>query len=49
MAVATSQTDLLRADPAVVRQWARINGYQVGERGRLPGDVVDAYNATLIR
>lgn len=32
-----------RADPAVVRQWARDNGYAVGTRGRLHQDLYDAY------
>lgn len=31
------------ADPAVVRQWARDNGYAVGTRGRLHQDLFDAY------
>lgn len=28
-----------------VRDWARENGYAVGERGRLPGEVLAAYEA----
>lgn len=32
-----------RADPAVVRQWARENGYAVGTRGRLHQALYDAY------
>lgn len=33
-----------------VRQWAKANGRQVGETGRLAGDVIDAYrNATARR
>lgn len=32
-----------RADPAVVRQWARDNGYAVGTRGRIHEDLFDAY------
>ena len=31
------------ASPAVVRAWARANGWDVGERGRLPAEVTDAY------
>lgn len=31
--------------PAVVRQWARANGYEVNERGRIPANVIAAYNA----
>ncbi len=33
----------LSASPAVVRAWARTNGWDIGERGRLPADVTDAY------
>jgi DNA polymerase-3 subunit epsilon len=29
--------------PAAVRAWARANGYEVGERGRLPAEVTEAY------
>jgi DNA polymerase-3 subunit epsilon len=29
--------------PAVVRAWARANGYEVGDRGRLPFEVTNAY------
>lgn len=32
-----------RPNPAVVRQWARENGYAVGTRGRLHQDLFDAY------
>ena len=32
-------------DTAAVRAWARENGHQVSDRGRVPGSVVDAYNA----
>jgi hypothetical protein len=37
-----------RGDPeqtAAIRDWARRNGYKVGEKGRIPGDVLEAYNA----
>lgn len=30
--------------PAAVRAWARTNGYDVGERGRLPAEVFHAYH-----
>lgn len=30
---------------AVVRQWARDNGYEVSERGRISREVQDAYDA----
>ncbi len=30
-------------DRAVVREWARANGFEVGDRGRIPAEVLDAY------
>jgi DNA polymerase-3 subunit epsilon len=33
------------ASPAVVRQWAREHGWEVGVRGRLPKQLLDAYAA----
>lgn len=30
---------------APIRQWAREHGYTVSARGRVPGHIVDAYNA----
>jgi len=33
------------ASPAQVRAWARQNGWEVGVRGRLQGEVLDAYSA----
>jgi len=38
-------SDVTRADPALVRQWARENGYAVGTRGRLHQDLFAAYAA----
>ena len=32
-------------DYAAVREWARANGYQVSERGRVPAAVLEAYEA----
>lgn len=32
-----------RPDPAVVRAWARSNGHDVPDRGRLPEGVLEAY------
>src|SRR5690625_832743 len=32
-------------DAAKIRQWARDNGYTVSDRGRIPAEVVDAYNS----
>jgi len=28
-----------------VREWARANGYDVSDRGRIPADIMDAYAA----
>lgn len=33
------------ATPAQVRDWAKENGHEVSERGRIHQDVIDAYNA----
>lgn len=37
----------IAADPmqADVRRWAKNNGWRIGERGRVPADVLAAYNA----
>jgi Lsr2 len=32
-------------DTKAVRQWATENGYAISARGRIPGDVVEAYKA----
>lgn len=32
-------------ESAEIRAWARQNGYEVNERGRIPGSVVDAFRA----
>jgi hypothetical protein len=34
-----------RPDVAGVREWARANGYDVSDRGRIPGSIVEAYKA----
>jgi hypothetical protein len=31
-------------DLAAIREWARANGYQVSDRGRISAAVLDAYN-----
>ena len=31
--------------PAVIRTWARANGWEVGVRGRLPAPLLEAYAA----
>jgi hypothetical protein len=32
-------------DTAAVREWARSEGYEIGDRGRIPAPIVDAYTA----
>ncbi len=32
-------------DTGAVRTWARENGYEISDRGRVPGKIVDAYHA----
>lgn len=34
-----------REDLAAIRAWAAANGYQVSRRGRIPAQILDAYNA----
>ncbi|SHQ51260.1 histone-like nucleoid-structuring protein Lsr2 [Mycobacteroides abscessus] len=34
-----------RDQAAAIREWARKNGRRVSSRGRIPADVVDAFNA----
>lgn len=34
-----------RADLSEVRVWARENGYEISDRGRISGDVIEAYEA----
>lgn len=33
------------ADLEPIREWAKANGYDVSDRGRIPADVMDAYSA----
>jgi hypothetical protein len=33
-----------REQTAAIREWARKNGYKIGDKGRIPGDVLEAYN-----
>jgi hypothetical protein len=42
----TPQPSADRRQTAKIRQWAQSNGHPVSTRGRLPAEVVDAYNAT---
>jgi hypothetical protein len=32
-------------DTKIIREWARENGFEVSDRGRIPSDVMDAYAA----
>ncbi|MGH8953693.1 MAG: histone-like nucleoid-structuring protein Lsr2 [Microbacterium sp.] len=34
-----------RNDLAAIREWARDNGHEVSDRGRIPGNVIEAYDA----
>ncbi|MFC7620678.1 Lsr2 family protein [Microlunatus sp. GCM10028923] len=39
-----------RVDPSqtrAIREWAAENGYEVSSRGRIPADVMEAYNAAV--
>lgn len=33
------------SDSAAIRAWAKEQGHEVSERGRIPAEIVDAYNA----
>lgn len=33
------------ASNSTIREWARANGHEVSERGRIKADIVDAFNA----
>lgn len=33
------------ADPQTVKVWARANGYEVKGRGRVPNEILEAFNA----
>jgi len=42
---AASSSTNLGPSPRLVRDWARSNGYEVSDRGRVPADVIAAYEA----
>jgi hypothetical protein len=42
---ATATSTGRRPDLGQVREWARANGHQVSDRGRIPATVLDAYDA----
>lgn len=33
-----------REQTQAIRDWARKNGYKIGEKGRIPGHILEAYN-----
>lgn len=35
-----------REQTAAIRAWARANGFAIGDKGRIPTMVIDAYNAS---
>jgi Lsr2 len=35
-----------REQTAAIREWARKNGHQIGEKGRIPAYIIEAYHAT---
>ena len=37
--------DAQRANPSQIREWARTQGLPVARRGKIPQDVIEAYNA----
>lgn len=43
------RTAVSRAANGEIREWARQNGYQVSERGRIPADAEAAYYAAAAR
>jgi hypothetical protein len=34
-----------REQTQAIREWARKGGYQIGEKGRIPATILEAYNA----
>lgn len=34
-----------KRDTKAIREWANSNGFQVGDRGRIPAEVTEAYDA----
>jgi hypothetical protein len=35
-----------REQTAAIREWARTNGHKIGDKGRIPAHIVEAYHAT---
>ena len=40
-----TRTTRIGPDPKTVKEWARANGYDVKDRGRVSKDVLEAFNA----
>lgn len=40
-----SSSSAPRGETGKIRAWARDNGYTVSDRGRIPADILEAYNA----
>jgi hypothetical protein len=43
----TSEASVDEPDSAVVRAWARKQGYDVADKGKLPAGIVEAYNKAV--
>ncbi|MCZ4551170.1 histone-like nucleoid-structuring protein Lsr2 [Gordonia rubripertincta] len=41
----SSRTTQPSRDVSVIREWARANGYEVNARGRLPAQIIEAFDA----
>lgn len=41
--VAVASAHRSRQDLSSVREWARSNGYELSDRGRIPGNIMEAY------
>lgn len=35
-----------REQTAAIREWARTNGHKIGDKGRIPSSVLEAYHST---
>ena len=42
---AVTKRSSVGSDSTTIREWARANGHQVSERGRIKAEVVEAFNA----
>lgn len=42
----SSTTKTTRRDLTAIREWAKANGHAVSDRGRIAGDVIEAYDNT---